>query len=1232
MGNTISYQDTPVELKLGDRGTIRGLQFDDKSRRFTGVPYALPPTGEHRWRKPRPLPASYSYTDENGGAYDATKFKSVCPQKAFHVVKPDGGGNAYGEDCLFVNIWTPVPKEGEENKKWPVQLWIHGGWFQMGDPSQEPGMDATELITTGGLNAIVVAIGYRLNVFGFLAGNDLLQESNGEAGGNFGLWDQRLAAEWVRDNIAHFGGDPENVTLAGRSAGAYSAEAQMLYDFRKTGSDSPLYHRIFMDSNAIPAQPKSLADVQGQFDELCDYFKIDAAVSGAEKLSILRGKSVEELLEAIPQLKNHTFRPVTDDVFIHSGMIEYLQGKEFADEFKRRGYKLLIGEVRNEETLYSSYNAPTEPTLEALRLQVSNYYAPDVTDRAIQQYKLPESDKLQDWQTTFGSIVSDGQVRAPSRALAKALVDNGVDIRDVWRYQIAYRLSFIDEKVAPASFGVAHAMDRPIWNFSITHGPTPTERQLMEDWIQILVNFVNDTEGYEYGTKSVEEIRVLTPEATIEVRPDERWSELVKLGNIFAGKHSNGSLRAREEWILEAQGVTQLQSQEQTAPVMLHSLRWSAWGPEYWALVGGIISFTAMVVLLACFDGKPIFTWNGVTLNAVVSILSVTMKAAVAFVLSECLAQWKWILFTREDRPLMDFDRIDAATRGPLGSLRIIFRTRGAYAVQLGAILTLLAVALDPLAQQVIQVREGVVYMRSTQTDKGPLALNSGTQTYSMGTAQVTQSSRQNSTTNDYWVSTDTPLSMQGAILNGLSKSRWEVEQEALIQCPTSNCTWDQFKSLGICHKCNDLTSELKQVGGFGQAIIALANTTLAGYKVPGTAFVLPNGHFIANIDGCPPYNGRYAECENKQPLGVYSNDKYTTTSFGTGIPSKTNSMKDVDTLLWSMSIIHPDMEALNKSSGFTPECALYYCVKRIDSAVEGNQVQENVTEALDSRRDPDSWKRSSEYEDGQPENVISKEANGTLEFDKYWSAVYNTDLRLEFPNISNEGYYRISQDSVKSMSAHMQDLFRTNLSGTTDQREEIEKVLGSDAVGFNGASFGPFEAEKWSMKATPPALNGLWTWTRHNITSIFYTLATSMTNEMRRNYAPDQSQKSGQDTDRFQDGSLSYYGNVGKSTVLYHIEWPWIALHGVMLISAIAFLFTTLGNSNSRGNVPLWKSSSLAAIRHGRDVGGVLSCTTTMGEMEDTARKVRVNLQGEESEETKSCIDRTTGSTPSEP
>ncbi|KAL4738452.1 Alpha/Beta hydrolase protein [Aspergillus similis] len=426
MGNTISYTTTPIDLCLG------------KARRYAGIPYAFPPTGEHRWRKPRPLPPSYKYTGSSpDSAFDATEFKPVCPQKVYHVGgSAEGGDGAYSEDCLFVNIWTPVPDPqiSKNEQKWPVMLWLHGGWFQMGDPSQEAGMDPTELISTGKLNAIVVAIGYRLNVFGFLGGPDILTESeggeHGQSGGNFGLWDQRLAAEWVYENIELFGGDRENITLAGRSAGAYSVEAQMLYEFRRDASrDSPrLYRRFFMDSNAIPAQPKSLSDTKEQFDELCAYFSIDLQASSAEKLARLRQKTAQELVAAIPNLKNHTFRPVTDDRFIHQGMAEYLASREFTSAFKASKARLLIGEVLNEETLYSTYNGPSEPTIEALRTQV----------------------------------------RAPSRALVSNLVANGVDLADIWRYHIAYRLSFIDERVAPISFGVAHAMDKPFWKYVVS--------------------------------------------------------------------------------------------------------------------------------------------------------------------------------------------------------------------------------------------------------------------------------------------------------------------------------------------------------------------------------------------------------------------------------------------------------------------------------------------------------------------------------------------------------------------------------------------------------------------------------------------------------------------------------------------------------------------------------------------------------------------------------------------
>ncbi|KAH7165431.1 Alpha/Beta hydrolase protein [Dactylonectria macrodidyma] len=541
MGNSISYNETPFELSLGDKGAIRGLQFEDKSRRYAGVPYALPPIGEYRWRKPRPLPASYTYSEADGGAYNATSFKTVCPQKAFHIGDAEGGSGTYSEDCLFVNIWTPVPQDHDGGKKWPVMLWLHGGWFQMGDPSQEPGMDPTEMISTGGLNAIVVAIGYRLNVFGFLSGHALLSESGGDSGGNFGLWDQRMAAVWVKDNISLFGGDPNNITLAGRSAGAYSVEAQMLYEFRKPGPKTSLFRRIFMDSNAIPAQPKSLADGTEQFGELCAHFKIEVSLSPERKLARLRQISALDLVKAIPHLKQHTFRPITDGIFIHTGMFEYLQSQEFADEFNARGYRILIGEVLNEETLYSAYNGPTEPTIEALQLQVSNYYAPEVTNRILQCYGLPKSENLEEWKTLFGQIISDGQVRAPSRALLKHLVANGVNIQDTWRYQIAYRLSFIDEKIAPMSFGVAHAMDKPFWNFSICHGPTPDEKRLMKEWIEILVAFVNHCEEYDFGTRKLDEMKVVTSQAKIEVEKDERWDEILRIGKVFAGDDQSSS-------------------------------------------------------------------------------------------------------------------------------------------------------------------------------------------------------------------------------------------------------------------------------------------------------------------------------------------------------------------------------------------------------------------------------------------------------------------------------------------------------------------------------------------------------------------------------------------------------------------------------------------------------------------------------------------------------------------
>ncbi|KAF4979248.1 hypothetical protein FZEAL_4493 [Fusarium zealandicum] len=650
--------------------------------------------------------------------------------------------------------------------------------------------------------------------------------------------------------------------------------------------------------------------------------------------------------------------------------------------------------------------------------------------------------------------------------------------------------------------------------------------------------------------------------------------------------------------------------------------------------MGSIVSFTAMVVLLSQFNGKPVFTWNGVTLNAVVAILSVTIKANIAYVVSECMAQWKWIMFIREPRLLIDFDRLDAATRGPLGSLRVLFKTKSALAVRFGAVLTLVAVGLDPFAQQLVQLRNSLVFTESRSEDSGPVALTSRAPFYGMGSA-VTVSN--NGTP---YCETELHLSMQAAILNGFSRSPWEIEREALTQCPTSNCTWEPFNTVGVCHRCNDITSDLELVGGFRDIMNMERPGRIDNWKdIDATAFALPNGHYFAYKDGCPPYTLQSASCKNGQGQGWSSNGRegYAATFFGTGNPYKTNSMRDIETLIWSTSLIYPDVEAVNKSSpipvpwlfedSYEPmhwpdvpmqamECAIYYCVKTVHATVQGNQLSEHVTEAKEFKPDPNSWLGSDSGSYGS-EEIPPDGKIGSMEYHPVYSTAYNSTLFLR--DLSNEtsDIFRIKGHSVKSISHYMQDLFLANWPNATDVRKAIQKKLGKDAVGFNGALEGPL-SDHLDMNATPPALQGLWSWSRTNFSGHFYTLATSMTNEMRRNYDPELKTESGQERDRYQDGSMNFYGKVGKSSVLYDVRWPWLAAHASMLVCAIIFLFITLGSSGDPSTVPLAKNSSLATIRHGYHVGGVLESSNTVEHMQKTAREAYVKLpQGDDDEGT---------------
>ena len=201
-----NMRDTVVTLR---NGRLEGL-IEDRQLVLRGLPYAAPPIGALRWRAPEPHGGWH-------GLRPATRFGATASQNPPLVPMTRrllGAGGSSGEDCLTLNVWTPRP----DGQRRPVLFWIHGGAFVIGSGST-PLYEGRRLARSG--NVVVVTINYRLGALGFLCHPSLRDHRDGIVP-NLGLRDQIAALEWVRDNIADLGGDPENVTIFGESAGAMS--------------------------------------------------------------------------------------------------------------------------------------------------------------------------------------------------------------------------------------------------------------------------------------------------------------------------------------------------------------------------------------------------------------------------------------------------------------------------------------------------------------------------------------------------------------------------------------------------------------------------------------------------------------------------------------------------------------------------------------------------------------------------------------------------------------------------------------------------------------------------------------------------------------------------------------------------------------------------------------------------------------------------------------------------
>jgi para-nitrobenzyl esterase len=320
--------DLPTTQVRTPDGVLEGvISPDGKVRTFKGVPFAAPPVGPLRWKEPQPV-APWT------GVRKAADFGARCVQGN---VFGDMGfrDNGPSEDCLYLNLWMPATASA--SSKLPVMVWVYGGGFAAGATS-EARQDGGQLSKKG---VIVVSMNYRLGIFGFFTHPDLSKESGHNASGNYGLMDQAAALRWVHRNIALFGGDPDNVTIFGESAGSFSVSALMASPLSKD-----LVHRAIGESGAFfsaSLASKPLADA-----EAADV-KFAQASLGTSSLEALRAKPAQELLDAAMKTRNAVrFSAVVDGYFLPANVPAiYAAGKQAhidllagwnADEGNYRGF------------------------------------------------------------------------------------------------------------------------------------------------------------------------------------------------------------------------------------------------------------------------------------------------------------------------------------------------------------------------------------------------------------------------------------------------------------------------------------------------------------------------------------------------------------------------------------------------------------------------------------------------------------------------------------------------------------------------------------------------------------------------------------------------------------------------------------------------------------------------------------------------------------------------------
>ena len=390
-----------VETTLGPVVGARG----DGYLGFLGIPYAAPPLGPLRFRRPQ---AHEGWT----APLDASARPTRCEQEALGLSVPGT------EDCLVVNVHTPDPMpEGA-----PVMFWIHGGAFVFGEGLQTDGGTAGDLLARDH-GVVVVSVNYRLGPYGFMA-HPAFDEDG--APGNFGLWDQLKALTWVRENAAAFGGDPEQITIFGESAGGVSVCA-LLTSPQADG----LFARAITQSGLCDEPLPTLADARDRALALSE--TLGCRGSAAAIRDCMRAATTEAISAADPSADAGGFGlrawwPVIDGELITADFRERLA------EGAAAGVPVMVGWNQDEGTLFvllaeNDGQLVDEAAYDAIVTDMAARYGVD--EAAIRaQYPVDVADP----GVTVAEILGDASLACPSRRAALLLAERGPTFAYLFAY------------------------------------------------------------------------------------------------------------------------------------------------------------------------------------------------------------------------------------------------------------------------------------------------------------------------------------------------------------------------------------------------------------------------------------------------------------------------------------------------------------------------------------------------------------------------------------------------------------------------------------------------------------------------------------------------------------------------------------------------------------------------------------------------------------------------------